>query len=115
MQDSIPLTKAYAIILDIPIEGYRAYLSQRRSAKQRGIEFLFSLPDWWKWWQANGWENRGRGRGKNVMARLGDRGAYEPGNVYSATFEANAAATRHWDTETWGDAPDNPVIRYPWG
>lgn len=61
----------------------RAYSSQVRNAWKRGIEWKFTLWSWWLIWSASGkWDQRGRGQGKYVMARYGDAGAYEPGNVF---------------------------------
>lgn len=66
------------------------YINQRHNAQCRRIEWKLSLPEWWRIWQESGkWELRGRGRGKYVMARLGDRGPYAPGNVYIAEFCEN--------------------------
>lgn len=113
MQDDILKIRADALRLDIPREGYRAYMDQRRSAKRRGIPFLMTLPEWWTWWQANGWINRGRSKGKNVMARRGDVGPYILDNIYVTTLEGNIADARP-DPDAWGDVPTPGVIRYPW-
>ena len=60
----------------------RAFRAHKSGAKRRGIDFRFSLPEWWDWWRTgNRWARRGRDRGGLVMARPRDRGAYEPGNV----------------------------------
>jgi hypothetical protein len=73
-----------------PPEAVRAFQSQRTIARRRGIPFLFSFTEWWKWWQTdNRWANRGVGKGKFVMARKGDKGPYSPGNVYCTTHEQN--------------------------
>lgn len=58
------------------------YAFHKSSAKQRGIPFLLTFEDWWDIWQSSGrWEQRGRRRDQYVMARFGDRGAYERSNV----------------------------------
>ena len=73
-----------------------AYLAHRQSAKQRGIPFNFTLLGWVLWWRAElrkiGPEaTRGTNRNQYVMARRGDLGAYEVGNVYCATPSQNMA------------------------
>lgn len=74
----------------IPMAGVKAFDDHRRNAKKRGIEFLFTLPEWWAWWQIDGrWEQRGMGRDALVMARRGDAGPYSPENVYCATHSEN--------------------------
>jgi hypothetical protein len=75
-----------------PLKKQRAaYSIQKRSAKQRGIEWRFTFQEWWAWWQVDKrWANRGLGKGKFVMARTGDAGPYSPENVYCATFEQNS-------------------------
>jgi hypothetical protein len=73
----------------------RAFARQRYRARERQLAFAFSFAEWWKWWQADGcWARRGRGGDRLVMARLGDAGGYEPGNVYAATFGDNARFSR---------------------
>jgi len=58
------------------------YHQHKGKATARGIEFLLTFEQWWDIWQASGkWEQRGRRNDQYVMARLGDRGAYEHGNV----------------------------------
>lgn len=69
-----------------------AWHSQRRNAIERGIEWRLTLWQWWSIWQKSGkWAERGRGKGRYVMCRFGDTGAYEPGNVYIATCQHNAS------------------------
>lgn len=69
-----------------------AFNSQRQNAKSRGISWSIKLWEWWQIWQQSGkWEERGRGKGKYVMCRFGDVGAYEAGNVYIATCEHNTS------------------------
>lgn len=68
----------------------RPYQYQRRSAGYRGIEWKFTLASWWAFWQASGrWSERGIGKGRYCMARHGDVGAYEPGNVSIKLCEDN--------------------------
>lgn len=77
----------------VPYRGSapEAFVVQRRGAHVRGIAWEFTLPSWWRVWQASGkWSERGCGRGQYVMARHGDIGPYSPNNVYIATVEQNA-------------------------
>ena len=67
-----------------------AFEVQRRSAKRRGIPFLFSFEEWQAWWVEDGrWPERGRGRDKLCMARFGDAGPYSWDNVYCTTHAGN--------------------------
>lgn len=69
-----------------------AFQAQRRSARDRGIEWNIKLWDWWQVWEKSGkWNLRGRTRGHYVMCRFGDVGAYEVGNVYIATCSHNCS------------------------
>lgn len=75
----------------IPVAVRRAYSTQRTSALERGVWWEFDLESWWAIWSASGkWEQRGRGRGKYVMARAGDVGPYSPSNVRICTVQENA-------------------------
>lgn len=68
------------------------YGDHRRNAKKRGIPFLISFEDWDTIWQLSGkWEQRGARKGRYVMARPGDKGAYEMGNVVICLAEENRA------------------------
>jgi hypothetical protein len=59
-----------------------AYTRQRENAKKRGIGWNFILADWWQiWYESGKWSKRGRGHGRYVMARFGDKGPYEVDNV----------------------------------
>ena len=80
----------------IPDYVVKTWLAHRQSAASRGIPFLFTLLQWHLWWKAEllrlGPEaKRGRRRGEYVMARIGDRGSYEQGNVRALTPAQNAA------------------------
>lgn len=95
----------------IPAYVKRQYLAQKHSSAQRGIVFDFTLLRWHLWWKAELAKigpdaKRGRRRGEYVMARIGDQGAYEVGNVYCATAEQNIAdqdrnRQRHSLLATW--------------
>jgi hypothetical protein len=80
----------------------RAFDQQRKAAKFRGIPFLFTYEEWLAVWLASGHlDERGRYRDGYVMARLGDRGPYAPGNIHIITHAENiaeayrSAETRH--------------------
>lgn len=61
---------------------WRIYKKHRYSAEQRGIEFKLTFSKWIEIWEESGQlDNRGREVGKYVMARFGDKGGYEVGNV----------------------------------
>jgi hypothetical protein len=61
-------------------------------ARQRGIEFLLTMEEWVTIWRESGHlHERGRGRGKYVMARYGDQGPYAVGNVKIITHSENCS------------------------
>ena len=67
------------------------FKNQENSAKNRGIEWSLTLPQWWGIWERSGkYELRGRGKGKYVMARIEDLGGYEIGNIEIIEFSQNA-------------------------
>lgn len=69
-----------------------AYHNHRIRAKRRGIPFLLTYEEWCVIWMESGkWEERGHNRGQYCMARFGDKGGYEVGNVRICTVEENAA------------------------
>ena len=71
------------------------FSAQRSDAKRRGIPFLLTFEEWLNIWKASGrLQQRGHGRGRYVMARNGDRGGYELGNVRVILFEENAQEYR---------------------
>jgi len=60
----------------------RQFQFQQSNAKRRGIGFLLTFEQWLKiWTDSSHLHERGCHRGKYNMARYGDRGAYEVGNV----------------------------------
>lgn len=70
----------------------RAFQQQRVSARNRFIPFKLNLWQWWTIWQDSGkWDLRGRGKGHYCMARIGDKGTYEVGNVKIILNEENAS------------------------
>jgi hypothetical protein len=61
-------------------------------AKQRGIPFRLTFEEWLAIWTESGkLDQRGWRRGQFVMARPGDKGAYEIGNVVICLAEENRA------------------------
>lgn len=68
------------------------YQRQRNSALQRGIEWAITFPEWCKAWEDSGHEHeRGRGKYKYVMSRIGDAGPYSAGNIKIITLSQNSA------------------------
>lgn len=66
------------------------YACHKSKAKARGIEFNLTYEEWWDIWQKSGkWNERGAVKGKYVMSRYNDIGAYEIGNVFIQSFEDN--------------------------
>lgn len=71
------------------------FYTHRSNAKRRNIPFLLSFDEWWKIWQDSGkWTQCGKGKGKYCMARPGDQGAYEIGNVRICLNEENRAEVK---------------------
>lgn len=68
----------------------RKWWDQLTSARRRGIEFDFPFEQWLQFWLDSGhWHQRGRGKGKYVMSRIGDTGPYRVDNVEIKTQEEN--------------------------
>ena len=67
------------------------YMTHKRNAKKRNIDFFLSYEEWLDIWTKSGHlNNRGRGKGKYHMCRYNDVGPYAIGNVYIDTAENNA-------------------------
>lgn len=75
------------------------YNNHMQTSRKRGILFLLTFEEWSGWWEAclgPDWLNlRGRGRGKYVMARVGDKGSYKLGNIKCITTEQNNREAKH--------------------
>ena len=70
----------------------RRYWRQKRHAARRNIPFLLTFEQWSDLWRESGkWDQRGRFHGQYCMARYGDKGAYEIGNVRICLSEENRA------------------------
>lgn len=68
-----------------------AYKKQEANSKIRGIVWSLTFAQWFSIWQASGKLHlRGRGRGKYVMSRVRDDGAYELGNVHIQLADENS-------------------------
>jgi hypothetical protein len=84
----------------------RQFQVHRASAKERGIEFKLTFEEWDQWWKDSGhYDERGKERGQYVMARKGDLGAYEIGNLDCITTGENIAAAHAGKpkSEEWKD------------
>jgi len=69
-------------------KGHFGY--QRRSAKQRNIDFELTYEEWLEIWMSSGFAHlRGKGTGTYCMARHNDIGPYAVGNVSIISFEQN--------------------------
>jgi hypothetical protein len=69
---------------------YRRFKEQQNKAKQRGIAWRLPYWEWLQIWQDSGHlDERGVRSGQWVMARPGDVGAYEAGNVRIVHVETN--------------------------
>lgn len=91
----------YAQLLQLRTLGAVArYAAQKKKAALRGIPFRMTLGEWWSVWLASGkWGDRGRGAGRYCMARHGDAGAYELGNVSIQSNSINSRDGLHRRTE----------------
>lgn len=89
------------------IDGHSAFVSQRASAKARGIGFEMTFDEWREIWKKSGhWRDRGNRKGQYVMARHGDAGPYAVGNVSIIAFEENVRLGRlgYKQLEAWEKA-----------
>jgi hypothetical protein len=68
------------------------YTQHRLNAEKRNIPFRLSFKQWSAIWTASGkFHLCGNRRGRYCMARYGDQGAYEIGNVRICLIEVNRA------------------------
>lgn len=83
--DELDIARVQQQQCGIPERDYQAWSSQRAYAKHRGIPFQFTLREWWLWWKfaLPAEARRGKKAGDYMMRRKGDRGAFEPENVYA--------------------------------
>lgn len=84
----------------------KAFYTHKAGAKKRKIEFKFTFEEWATWWKNNlgkDWfKKRGNKKGKYVMARKKDTGAYEVGNVKCITHSQNLSDTTKNGTSSAG-------------
>jgi len=70
----------------------KAFATQRAQAKLRNISFEFTFDQWASTWlEQDRWSDRGTRNDQYVMSRLGDEGAYAPGNIKIATVAQNVS------------------------
>lgn len=65
-----------------------AFNGQRKSARERGVRFKLTFRQWLTFW-SECFPRRGGGMDGLCMARVGDSGAYEVGNIYRTTNRCN--------------------------
>ena|SRR5258708_26013420 len=76
------------------------FIDHRKAAKRRSIPFLLTFDQWWDIWNCSGhWDNRGKLRHQYCMARFGDQGAYEVGNIQIITVSQNCAERKTSDKQ----------------
>lgn len=92
--DAAIYNRLRALDKDFKKTPLRAYLTQKGTAKARGISWEMNLATWWAIWDLSGkWSLRGNKSGvEYVMGRFEDVGPYSPTNVYICT---NAENGRH--------------------
>ena len=74
---------------------YKKWQAHKYNAKRRGIPFRLTFEQWFDIWQGSGCIHlMGKGAGRYVMARHGDLGAYEIGNVAIITNIENISVPR---------------------
>ena len=72
------------------------YIQHKQNVLARDIPFRLTFEEWCSIWRDSGkWDQRGVCKGQYVMARPGDHGAYEVGNVIICLAEDNRAERNH--------------------
>jgi hypothetical protein len=85
------------------------FSQQRCMADKRNIEWKLTFEQWIDWWVATGhYHERGRGKGKYVMCRYGDKGPYELGNIYCDTHKGNLVLAHTGNTYSLGKTKSYP-------
>jgi hypothetical protein len=77
---------------DLPptLSPRKQWHNQKGAARTRGIAFRLTFDEWEQWWRDSGhYHERGKRRDSYVMARIGDAGAYELGNLECITARRN--------------------------
>ena len=68
----------------------QVYMTHKRNAKKRNIDFFLTFDEWLDIWNKSGKLHlRGRKKGQYCMARIGDVGPYMVGNVYIELSDIN--------------------------
>lgn len=68
--------------VNVPKIAVRAFKLAKANAKFKGIDWQFTIEDWWAWWQVDQrWVHRGRGMSAMTMARRNGEGPFAPDNV----------------------------------
>ncbi|WP_312836384.1 sigma factor-like helix-turn-helix DNA-binding protein [Comamonas sp.] len=89
----------FAVVKQLQQDGVtKGFQDHKRNSAARGIPFHLTFIDWLSVWQASGkLDQRGRGKGKYVMSRIRDDGAYELGNVHvQLATENSREAVEKW-------------------
>lgn len=81
-----------------------AWLGQRHTSKQRGVEFNLTFEQFKEFWGSD-FCLRGKRNHDLQMCRYGDNGHYELGNIYKATKSENKAGPREKDEGLHEDIP----------
>lgn len=80
---------------------YQDFMTQRRNAVRRNINFNLSFDEWLSIWTKSGKLNlRGKGKGKYHMCRINDIGAYDVNNVYIDLAENNGGLPHKGKSKT---------------
>lgn len=102
-------TKEYQAQYRSSAEG--KYVRHKNHAKERGVDFKLSFLDWLEIWESSGhFLERGNVGGQYVMARYGDTGAYEKGNVRIELFNENIREAVNIRIEEGRHAPWGKII-----
>lgn len=71
---------------------HEQFLTQRQNAKKRNIDWQLTEQEWIDWWEETGHLNdRGRGKGKWLMARFNDTGPYSLTNIFCHQHGSNVS------------------------
>lgn len=85
--------RLFGLLLAAGLSDRRRYTMHKANAKKVGTPFKLTFEEWLTWWLATGhYHERGRRRGQYVMARKGDKGAYELGNIECLQAQENSIA-----------------------
>ena len=77
---------------------HRIFYHQMKNAERRGVPFRLTFDQWLAIWKQSGHSPGGQSNADYCMARHGDKGAYEIGNVSIITCEENNRTKRHTES-----------------